>query len=131
MAEASIHVRISAATPEADLAAAIWPGVVSVAYSRVESAWQVEQVEAQLTRLERRRGIRPGRVNIQPVIESTRGVVRAADIAASSSRVRTLEVGPAITLEVGEDALGYARSECELHARALGVVPLDPFTPHD
>jgi hypothetical protein len=40
-------------------------------------------------------------------------------------------LGPAITLEVGDEALSYARSECELHARALGIVPLDPFVPLD
>jgi hypothetical protein len=40
-------------------------------------------------------------------------------------------VGPGLTLEIGDDALEYARAECELHARALGIMPLDPFLPHD
>jgi citrate lyase beta subunit len=131
MSDAVLEVRISAATPEADLAAAVWPGVVSVVYSRVESAQQVARADTHITRLERLRGIRPGRVAIHPVIESTRGVTRAADIASSSARVQAVVIGPAITLEVGEDALSYARCECELHARAQRVIPLDPFAPHD
>lgn len=129
MSEATI--RVSTAAPEADLSAAVWPGLTSVTYPRVETPLQIEQADAHIARLERLRGMRPGCVDIQPVVESTRGVARVSDIAASSRRVHTLSVGPALTLEVGEDALGYARGECELHARALGLVPLDAFLPHD
>jgi hypothetical protein len=45
--------------------------------------------------------------------------------------VDCLAVGPSITLEVGGDSLAYARGECELHARANGVLFLDMFLPHD
>jgi hypothetical protein len=38
---------------------------------------------------------------------------------------------PAITLEVSDQALDYARSECELHARACGILLEDPFIAHD
>jgi citrate lyase subunit beta / citryl-CoA lyase len=131
MSDASIQVRISAATPEADLAAAVWPGVTSVIYPRVESALQIQLAEARLDRLERLRGMRPGHVRIQPSIESSRGVTDADKIVSSSPRVDRLAVGPAITLELGEDSLGYARGECELHARAQRVVFLDPFAPYD
>jgi citrate lyase subunit beta / citryl-CoA lyase len=131
MFEVVMQVRISAAAPEADLAAAVWPGVVSVTCARVESAEHIERVDAVISRLERLRGIRPGHVAVRPMIESASGVARAAEIAASSPRMRTLELGPSITLEVGEDALDYARFECELHARASGVTLLDPFSAHD
>jgi citrate lyase subunit beta/citryl-CoA lyase len=126
-----VGVRISAATPEADLAAAVWPGVSSVTYPRVETPEQVERADALITRLERLRGLRPGSVVVRPVIESARGVASADSIASSSERVASLEVGTAITLELGDDSLSYARAECELHARAQGVVPLDSFAPHD
>jgi citrate lyase beta subunit len=126
-----MQVRISAATPEADLAAAIWPGVTSVSYPRCESGRQIEQAEALITRLERLRGLRPGRVEIQPIIETTRGVTRAPEIIGWSARAKTVAIGPSMTLEVAQDALDYARFECELHARALGVTLLDPFSPHD
>jgi citrate lyase subunit beta/citryl-CoA lyase len=131
VSEATIHVRISAASPEADLAAAVWPGVASVIYPRVETARQIEEADACVARLERLRGIRPGSIEIQPLIESTRGVTHAPGIASSSPRIGAMGLGPAITLEVGDEALNYARSECELHSRACGIVPLDPFVPHD
>ena len=131
MSEASIQVRISAATPEADLAAAVWPGVTSVTHPRVESRQQVALADAHITRLERLRGIRPGRVSLQPVIESTGGVTHVAEIATSSPRVSGLVLGPSLSLEMAEDSLAYARAECELHARAHGIAILDPFVPHD
>jgi citrate lyase subunit beta / citryl-CoA lyase len=131
MSEASITVRIAAGAPEADLAAAVWPGVASVTYPHVESAHQIEQADAHITRLERLRGIRPAHVEIQPLIESTRGVTHAPEIASCSPRVRAMGLGPGITLEIGDEALDYARSECELHARAYGIVSVDPFVPHD
>jgi len=131
MSEASITVRIAAASPEADLAAAVWPGVGSVTYPHVEWATQIEQADAHITRWERLRGIRPGRVEIRPLIESTRGVTHMPEIASSSPRVRAVGLGQGIALEVGDEALNYARSECELHARAYGIVLLDPFVPHD
>jgi citrate lyase subunit beta/citryl-CoA lyase len=131
VSDAMIHVRITAASPEADLAAAVWPGVGSVTYPHVELGHQIEQADAHISRLERLRGIRPGHVEIQPLIESPRGVTHAREIASSSPRVRAMGLGPAITLEVGDEALDYARSECELHARACGIVPLDPFVPPD
>jgi len=126
-----VQVRISAAAPEADLGAAVWPGVASVACARVESAEHIERVDVEISRLERHRGIRPGQVEIKPIIETTRGVRHAPEIVRCSARTKTIAVGPSITLEVGDDALEYARFECELHARALGVTLLDPFAPRD
>jgi citrate lyase beta subunit len=131
MSEASIQVRVSAATPEADLAAAVWPGVTSVIYPRVESSRQLLAADAEITRLERLRGIRPGHIRIQPTIESSRGVAHVSEIAAGSPRVDCLAVGPSIALELGEDSLAYARDECELHARANGVAFVDAFLAHD
>jgi citrate lyase subunit beta/citryl-CoA lyase len=131
MLDIEMGIRISAASPEADLSAAVSPGVTSVTIPRVESAEQIELADAHITRLERLRGMRPRTVQIRPVIESPRGVTLAVEIASSSPRVYVLEVGPSITLELGDDALGYARFECELHARALGLTVRDPFASHD
>jgi citrate lyase beta subunit len=126
-----VGVRISAASPEADLSASVWPGVTSITLPRVESVEQLRQAEVLINRLERRRGIRPGTVRIQALIASTRGVTRAPEIASVSSRVDGVGLAPAITLELGEESLVYARSECELQARAHGVAPLDRLAAHD
>ena len=53
----------------------------------------------------------------------------AHEIASSSARIEAFGVGPNIGAGLGvepdTDALMYARSECELHARGLGLAPLD------
>jgi citrate lyase subunit beta/citryl-CoA lyase len=124
-------VRISVATPEADLAAVIWPGVSTIYHPRTESAAQIEAVGKRIAKLERLRGIRPGTVELVPLVETASGVSRARAIASSSARIHAFGVGPNIGLGLGlepdadVDPLSYARSECELQARALGLDPLD------
>lgn len=127
---APLSVRISAGSPEADLSAAIWPGVSTIYYPLAESADQIRAADARIAQLERRRGIRPGTVEIRPMIESPLGVARAHEIGASSNRIRTLGVGPRLSATLGLDpgtdaeSLLYARSECELIARSLRLDPL-------
>jgi len=111
------------ATPRADLDAVVWPGVSTIYHPRTESAAQIEAVTAHVDALERRRGIRPGTVRVVPLIETPLGVVMAREIAASSPRIDSFGVGPNIDVDL--DALVYARAECELIARALGLDPVD------
>ena len=126
-------VRISLATPQADLAAVVWPGVSTIYHPRTESAAQIQAVAARIAELERLRGIRPGTVNVMPLVETPLGVSMAREIASSSPRIDSFGVGPNIGtglgIEPGSDAdsLAYARAECELHARALGLNPLDIY----
>jgi citrate lyase subunit beta/citryl-CoA lyase len=122
---APVGVRISVATPEADLSAAVVPGVSTIFYPKVESAEQVQLADRLVHRLEQLRGIRPGTVELCPMIETPKGVSSAHAIAASSSRIRAFGVGPNIHHMLEADALAFARSECELQALALGRRPLD------
>jgi citrate lyase subunit beta / citryl-CoA lyase len=118
-------VRISLANWEADLAAVVWPGVSLIYHPRSESAQQIEHVAALLQKLEKLRGIRPGTVELRPLIETPKGVCRAYEIASASRRIQAFGVGPNISLGLGGDALAYARAECELAALALGLEPID------
>jgi citrate lyase subunit beta/citryl-CoA lyase len=120
-----ISIRISLASPEADLAAAVRPGVTTILYPRVESAEQIQQADVLITELERRRGIRPGTVELRALIESPKGVSMAHDIASSSPRLVAIGVGPNVGVTLDGDALGYASGECELHALASGLTPLN------
>ena len=123
MSSQPIGVRISAATPEADLSACVWPGVTTIFYPRVESREQVERADTLVSRLERQRGIRPRTVEIRPLIETPAGVSRAHGIASSSDRIHAFGLGPHVAL--GGEALAYARGECELVARSLELTPVD------
>jgi citrate lyase subunit beta / citryl-CoA lyase len=127
---AGMNVRISAAFAEADLEAVVWPGVSAIYCPRVESAAQVQQTETLVSQLERLRGIRPGTIDLQPLIETPAGVANAYEVASSSARIHAFGPGPKLYLYLDvdaapeADALGYARSECELVARALDLEPL-------
>src|SRR5438105_9931085 len=107
-----ISVRISLASPEADLAAAIRPGVSTILAPRVESAAQIRAVDALIRDLERRQGIRPEVVKLHALIESPKGISMASEIASSSPRLRAMGIGPnlSVSLENG-DALAYAAAE--------------------
>ena len=118
-------VRISRATPHADLAAVVWPGVATIYHPRSESAEQIQAISTRIDELERLRGIRPGTVNLVPMVETPLGVTMAREIAASSPRVRSFGVGPNIGMDLDADSLMYARAECELIARALDLEHLD------
>jgi len=118
-------VRISRATPQADLDAVVWPGVSTIYHPRTESAAQIQAVAARIAELERLRGIRPGTVHVVPLVETPRGVAMAREIACSSPRIGAFGVGPNIGMDLDGEALTYARAECELVARALNLEPLD------
>jgi citrate lyase subunit beta/citryl-CoA lyase len=120
-----VSVRISAASPEADLAAAVRPGVSTIVLPRVESADQVRTADALISALEKRRGIRPGTVELRALIESPKGVSMAHNIASSSPRLMAIGVGPNVRVAFDGDALSYATGECELHALASGLTPLN------
>jgi citrate lyase subunit beta/citryl-CoA lyase len=122
---AGLSVRISIGALEADLTAAIQPGVAAVYIPRVESPEHLFEADALIGRLEKLRGIRPGTVQIRPLIESPRGVSLAGEIAASSARITTFGLGPHIGLHMDADALDYARAQCELVARARHVASVD------
>src|SRR5579885_1018926 len=121
---AAVTVRITASYPESDVAASVWPGIGSLRMSLTESAEQVVQVEALVRDWERRRGIRPGTVRLQPAIETVAGVVNAPAIAGSSRRIEALTgrlsyLATSLGIEPEDDVapLRYALSACDLAAR--------------
>ncbi|MEV7867676.1 CoA ester lyase [Streptomyces sp. NPDC088124] len=101
-----------------------------------DSAADVRRVAALLDAAEAEAGLEPGCVGIVPLIESARGVLEAAFIAAGDARVITLTFGPAdLSRELGvtPTATGTellaARSTVVLAAAAAGLPhPIDgPF----
>ena len=125
---AEVSVRINCAYPEADLDAAVRPGVSRISHPKTEHADQIRKVDAIITRLERERGIRPGTIEINAMIETTLGVANSYEIASSSPRVRNFSPGTGYDMSmdmglemfVGFDQFFYNRGEGELIAMALG-----------
>ncbi len=126
---ARVSVRINCASPEADLAATVWPPLDMVSRPKTESAEDIRQIDAIITRLERERGIRPGTIEINAMIETAKGIANCYEIAGSSPRIThfsggggydmSLDLG--VEMFVGFDQFFYGKGECELAARALGL----------
>ena len=131
--------RINHDLMEADLNAAVWPGLMMVNYPKTEYGHEIERMDAIITRLEAERGIRPGTVEIGANIETAVGVANAYEIVTASPRVRDFggaagydmsrDLG--VEMFVGFDQFVYGKGEVELAARAAGREPhASPFTPN-
>jgi citrate lyase subunit beta/citryl-CoA lyase len=137
-----VAVRINRPLGQAklDLEASVWPGLTCVALPKVESAEELLVRADIITALERRRGIKPGTVQIAVAVETALGVVKAYEIASASPRTVSIGVGAEdLTQEMGVQTtadgqeLWYARSKVLTDAYAAGVQPMgligvEPFT---
>ena len=122
---ADVGIRVNVAYTEADVEAAIWPGMIRIWQPKIEHAEQIRKLDEVITRLERERGIRSG------TVETALGVANAHEYASVSPRIRTfgsvggydMSLDMGIDMFVGFDQLLYNRCECELVAHALGLEP--------
>jgi citrate lyase subunit beta/citryl-CoA lyase len=137
-----VSVRINQPIGQAtvDLEASVWPGLTCVSLPKVESAEEVRVRDEIISNLERRRGIKPGTVQIAVAVETAFGVIRAFEIASASPRIVTIGVGAEdLTQEMGIQTTGegqelwYARAKILIDAYAAGIQPMgligvEPFT---
>ncbi len=129
-----VRVRINHLYWAADLDGTVWPGLSSISYPKGESAEQIRRMDSTISDLERRRGIRPGTVEVHPIIETVRGVVNLYELATSNPRVSSFVGGGvgfdiarglateamAVTRRVLDD---YSIGEEYLVSGALGLTP--------
>ena len=115
-----------------DLAAAIGPGLDSIAFPKAESAAQIRELDVIIRELELHGGVRPGTALLFPQIETARGVLRCEEIAGASTRIAgmavggedyTRDLGVARTREGRE--LDYVRHVVTHVCIANGLLPLD------
>ncbi len=113
-----------------DLKAVVTSGVDGIVLPKVESAAQLMSVDWLVGQLESERGLRPGTVDIIPIIETGRGLAAVEAIAAAGTRVKRLSFGAGdFTLDMGmrwtldEVELDYARSRVVLASRAARLEP--------
>lgn len=102
---------------------------------KIESAGQVQLIDSWLTEAESLNGWPAGEIALIALIETALGIVRLAEIAASSSRLQALafgaedlagDMGAQRTAEGWEGF--YARSAVVLYAKAFGLQAIDtPF----
>lgn len=135
------YVRINAighARMEADLEAVLRPGLEGLVLPKVESPEEVELVEAILEARGPQVGLARGSVPFLVAIESPKGLIKAAAIAASSPRVVGLmfgaedfgrELGLPTRREQEASELLYARSALVIAAASAHVQAVDGVWP--
>jgi len=112
-----------------DLGAIVTAGLDGVRVARAEARADLDEVDAELSRLEAERGLTPGAVAVIASIESARAVAEAPAIARSR-RVRGLALAETDFLhdvdaspgEDGHETL-YAQSRLVVVSRAAGLLP--------
>ena len=123
---------------EADLRAALRPGLEGLVLPKVESAEEVQTVAAYLDGREAEVGLERGSVALAAAIETPRGLFNALAIADSSPRMAALMFGaedygwelglPAVREEEAAELI-HARSIIVAAARAAHVQPVDAVWP--
>ncbi|MFN0062517.1 MAG: HpcH/HpaI aldolase/citrate lyase family protein [Myxococcaceae bacterium] len=109
-----------------------------VVLPKVQEAAEVRKLDATLQSLEKKHGLPAGRIQIEVLIESAKGVLHAEAIAAASPRMASLIFGVAdYAGDVGARDLSpkrqyalfhYPRSHLLAAARAAGIDAIDSVT---
>jgi citrate lyase subunit beta/citryl-CoA lyase len=129
-AEVLVRVNHEAALLLADVEASVHPGLDGIVFPKTESADEVRRLDAAIGEFEQRRGLPPGRIELQLLIETPRGLLDLEAIAAASPRVRSMSLGPEdYCLELGVEPsadgaeLLYGVSKVVTVCKARGISP--------
>jgi citrate lyase subunit beta/citryl-CoA lyase len=129
-AEVLVRVNNDPALFAEDVDAAVHPGLDGLTLPKAESAQQLRELAATLDRLERERGIAPGRVKLSLIVETPRGLLNVEELAAGCERVVSMSLGPEdYCLELGVEPsaegfeLHYPVARLVTACKALGVQP--------
>ena len=113
-----------------DLEAVTTAELDAVVLPKTESAADVVTCDRVLSHLERDRQLAVGRIEIQPIIETAEGLLRAEEIARASGRVKCLSFGAGdfsldcqVPWEKGNPLLLHARIQLVVVSRAAGLEP--------
>ncbi|MFQ5710494.1 MAG: HpcH/HpaI aldolase/citrate lyase family protein [Candidatus Geothermarchaeales archaeon] len=137
---ADIYVRINdwgTGLTEGDLEAIVQPKLSGIVLPKTESPEDVVKLDEKLTELEEKRGIKPGSIAVQLLIETAKGVVNVYQSAIASDRVNSLVFGAVdytrdmrIELTKEGNEILPARSQVAIAARAANLVAIDtPWPP--
>ncbi len=135
------YVRVNAFTTEfcyGDAVAVVGPGLDGIILPMVESREQLVAFDWLVGALERERGLKPGGIDIIPIIETGKGIANVRTIAGSGTRVKRMAFGAGdYTLDMNmewtltESELEHARAEMAVASRAAGLeAPIDTVWVH-
>ena len=115
-----------------ELAAVIGPHLYGISLGKVESTYDIREMERIASTLEVANGLERGRLRLIPWLESARGVHFAYDIATASPRIAGVAFGGEdYTQDMGlrrtdsGEEVYHARAQVAIAARAARVLALD------
>lgn len=128
-ADVTARINHPEAEREADLDAAVIPGVRSLFVAKSESPDYVREVDAQVSALEKDRGLEAGSVGLSIMIESPGALRQAAEIGMASKRAISMSLGGedfATEMHFAPDpeTLELPKLLCLMAAREAGLMPL-------
>ncbi len=92
-AEVAVRVNNEPDLVDADVDAAVHPGLDTLSIPKAESADQIRELAARVERLERARGLQIGHVRFTLAVETPAGLLASRELATASPRVRGMSVG--------------------------------------
>ena len=128
---ADIFVRINSERERfyADISASMYPGLTGILLPKVESPWDVKEVEKIISELEEERGLKPGSIVLHTSIETAKGYLFLKEILSSGHRLVSANVGMEdfsrdIGIELTEgDELTVPSFLLVITATAYGLMP--------
>ena len=102
------YVRVNALSTTwsyGDIEAVVVAGLDGIVLPKAESAAELQTAEWMISALERARGLKPGAIDLMPIIETAKGYVALESILRSGTRVRRVAFGAGdFTLDAGIEA---------------------------
>ncbi len=113
-----------------DLEAVVGPWLDGIVLPKAENPDQLRAVSERITDCERRAGLKPGTLDLMPIVETAKGIEVCGAIAAACPRVRRLAFGGGdytndldLTWTPDEHELAYARARLTHGSRVAGIEP--------
>ena len=127
-AEIAVRVNNEPDLLEADVDAAVHPGLDNLSIPKAEAPDQIRKLAARVEGLERARGLAAGHVRFTLAVETPAGLLATRELATASPRVRSMSVGVedyclALGVEPSADGteLLYAVSFLVTICKAVGI----------
>ncbi|MBS0240874.1 MAG: CoA ester lyase [Proteobacteria bacterium] len=127
------YIRVNAMSTEwgyGDIVAVVAKGVDGIVLPKLETVDEAKAADWLVSNLERERGLKPGSIDILPIIETGKGLSNVRAICAAGTRIKRISFGAGdftldmnITWSRSEIELLPYRSECVLASRAAGIEP--------
>lgn len=130
-ASSEVFVRVNKSFTQADIEAAVWPGLAGIVLPKVESPDEVAEASQIIAAMEGSRGLEKGSLQMLLLLESASAVWKIREILKADPRVTQVGLDESdLSADIGitplpdHDPFVYARGRLVVEATAVGVQPV-------